>query len=287
MSEGMPYQLEKGPFFSVVESMLERGYSIPARLALLEQMVQQLAADVPPDNLPTLDSTTLNRPNRGSAEQQRRERRRHMNEEWFGKRPNRAGTGWDAQAPFDPANPTTTGYWYQWYGDAERIVGTTFIRAVEVSLGIDRTSAETDFEALQPKHLWPIEIFWRCPAPWMEGWVTWRRELNGSGHVTVHLHTPSHHGSALLLSPFRNPPRDTWPDYDDDPTSSTAARGMWVIAHKQQEHINDYDTTTGTEVGSGRLPSFGPLVHSFGDIVTVQPNEPDGGVRGVGRVYTP
>jgi hypothetical protein len=32
---------------------------------------------------------------------------------------------------------------------------------------------------------------------------------------------------------------------------------------------------------------FGPFVESTGKIVTVQPNEPDGGVLANGRPYTP
>ena len=35
------------------------------------------------------------------------------------------------------------------------------------------------------------------------------------------------------------------------------------------------------------LPTFGPLYYSHGDIITVQPNEPDGGVLASGRPYTP
>ena len=170
----------------------------------------------------------------------------HMNTHWFGRtQPSGPGTPWIPQAAFDPNNPQTTGFWRQWYGDAGAIVAQTFIRAVEVSLGIDHVApgaTEEEIEALQATRCWPIEIFWRCPAPWFEGWVTWRGEPD-CGHVTVHFHTPSHCESALLLSPIRQAPDDQIPDYEFEPVSSAADRGMWVIAHKEQVQHDFYAAT--------------------------------------------
>jgi hypothetical protein len=244
----------------------------------------------------------------------------HMNQHWFGRTQAKAGDPWVKQAPFDPKKPTTTGYWRQWYGNSEGIVAETFIRAVEISLGIEHVDpVKTPLESLVPTRCWPIEVFWRCPAPWFEGWVTWRREpkqparpkgtgfgdrvvqfverLVGSraagnddhdcGHVTIHLHTPSHVGSVLLLSPRRPSPSNQIPDYKDDPVKSDMNRGMWVIAHERQVQHNYYGVTEPSPVGDFQLPMFGPLVESVGNIIVVQPNEPDGGVLANGRPYTP
>ena len=91
----------------------------------------------------------------------------------------------------------------------------------------------------------------------------------------------------LLLSPKRPLPFSQIPDYRDAPVSSNMNRGMWVIAHEKQVQHNFYGVTEPSPVGTFQLPMFGPFVESVGDIVTVQPNEPDGGVLADGRPYTP
>ncbi len=124
--------------------------------------------------------------------------------------------------------------------------------------------------------------------------MTWRETDDGAGHVTVHLHTPSHNASALLLSPVRGAPDDTRHDYKFEPTKCDMKKGMWVIAHQQQEQLPYYGvinptapTAPATQDTGWNLPSFGPFYYSHGSIVTVQPNEPDGGVRHSGRAYVP
>jgi hypothetical protein len=309
----MPYQLEKGPYFAVTESMLDFGGSQRDRLELLKLMIR----GTDPNQLPSLNSQSLNAGPMSDAAA----RFEHMNRHWFGRTQAKPGDPWEKQAPFDANYPKATGYWRQWYGDAEGIVAETFIRAVEVSLGIDHVDPNTtDLDSLVPTRCWPIEVFWRCPAPWLEGWVTWRHEAAGAsrppgtgigdrlrqvlvgladrfgsdsgpahscGHVTVHLHTPSHCGSVLLLSPIRPRPFNAIADYRDNPVSSAMDRGMWVIAHTQQIQHKFYGVTEPSPPGQFSLPMFGPFVESTGKIVTVQPNEPDGGVLANGRPYTP
>jgi hypothetical protein len=275
MSGGMPYQLEKGPYFSVAESMLDLGCCCEERFELLKSML----AGADTDALPTLDSQTLGK----GPLQELAQRLDHQNEHWFGKQRDPEGR-WLDQPAFDPQHPKPTGYWYQWYGDAEAIVREVFVRAIEVSLGIDHGA---DLQTVVPMRCWPIEIFWRCPAPWMEGWVTWRREREGSGHVTIHLHTPGHYGSALLLSPIRTTPDSDVADYVGEPVRSDAERGMWVITHERQVQYLDYEPSPPSPRGEFLLPTFGPMVQGTGPIVCVQPNEPDGGVRRKGRAYNP
>jgi hypothetical protein len=280
MPGGMPYQLEKGPYFAVAETMLDFGGSAEARFGLLALM----RAGTDADELPTLDSTNLNAGPLPTADA----RRDHMDEHWFGKTRANPSAPWQPQAPLDPTNPKRTGFWNNWYGDADGIVAKAFIRAVEVSLGIEHESMDA------PSRFWPIEIFWRCPAPWLEAWVTWREAADGAGHVTVHLHTPSHDASALLLGPKRGAPDNARHDYLDEPVACDMEKGMWVIAHEQQEQLPYYAPTNptpptppGQPAQHWQLPTFGPFYYSHGPIVAVQPNEPDGGVRHSGRPYVP
>ena len=159
------------------------------------------------------------------------------------------------------------------------------------------------------KRTWPIEIFTRCPAPWFEGWVTWRAhpgerapgQIDTNGHVTVHLHTPSHSDSALQMSPVRAD-RAHLPDYKDETdgeilTSLQRPRGMWVISHEVQELVPPPETAPPAVDPPGPavpVPWFGGTVwsHDRGattsdKVIVVQPSEPDGGVLAQGHEYTP
>ena len=199
-----------------------------------------------------------------------------------------------------------TGYWRNWYGNAEGIVREAFIRAIEVSLGAPHKPDQVKLEDIraEKRREWPIEVFWRCPAPWFESWVTWRGRPNGvvggvshSGHVTLHIHTPGHKGSALLTSPLRVPPHNTIDEYREEPAnggppylSSEGDRGMWVIAQKNQSLRNKDGsplTVLTSLYGDWDVPHMPLGAHyvSEGEVVVVQPNEPDGGVRAGGRPY--
>ena len=81
----------------------------------------------------TLDSHSLDT-TRGlvRTEDQRKD---HQNRHWYGK--TYLGPGlWGPQQPFNAVTHPRTGFWHNWYGDAEGIVRETYIRAIEVSLGI-------------------------------------------------------------------------------------------------------------------------------------------------------
>ena len=114
MGTHMPYQLEKGPYFSVTESVFD---NIDLRIEVLAGLRTPTVFD--PDALPTLESTSLNTttgPVRNHGE-----RMEHENAEWYGKTQLPSG-GWAAQPAFDPLHPKSTGFWRNWYGDAEGIV---------------------------------------------------------------------------------------------------------------------------------------------------------------------
>jgi hypothetical protein len=67
---------------------------------------------------------------------------------------------------------------------------------------------------------------------------------------------------------------------------------MWVIAHEIQERVpfptptTNGPNTTANTLQPWTVPMFGGLVHSHGEVVAVQPNEPNGGVLPGGRPYT-
>ena len=291
MGGHMPYQLEKGPYFSVTESVFD---DLDLRIGVLVGL-KTPTPNFDPDALPTLESTSLN--TTVGPVRTHDARKQHENAEWYGKSYDTNTHKWVRQPAFDRQHPKATGFWHNWYGDAEGIVRETFARAIEVSLGLQDTPNAADAVWIR-QHMtrsWPIEIVTRCPAPWFEGWVTWRG-LGATGHVTVHINTPSHRHSNLLKSPVRAPGYHT-PDYQDEEPpkprlNPIGERGMWVISHKRQDLVpQPYPgplTTQNSPTGAAwTVPWFGGMVHSHGPIVTVQPSEPNGGVLPGGRPYTP
>jgi len=297
MPGSMPYQLEKGPYFSVTESVLD---DIERRCWILAWLRSH--PDDGFDSMPTLDSTTLQQPPGGTPINLYA----HQNLHWYGQT-QQSGNQF-VQPPYNALTNPTTGFWHNWYGEPVKIVRETFIRAIEVSLGLPHETVEDDpgnADLIDPNVIqsravreWPIEVFWRCPAPWMEGWVTWRVSpyVEGdaqrhAGHVTVHFHTPSHYGSALLKSPLRAGVRP--PEYAQEKpylTSVDRDRGMWVVAQTQQDLMDHVGLPVGSHTSVEgdwelELLGVGATYKSTGDVVVVQPSEPDGGVLADGRPY--
>jgi hypothetical protein len=288
----MPYQLEKGPYFSVTESVLND--DVERRIWVLAWLRSHPHDGF--DAMPTLDSKTLHQdPNSVPVNTLYA----HQNIDWYGKTKQQDGV-W-VQPDYDPQTNPTTGFWHNWYGDCEDIVRETFIRGIEVSLGVEHDPNQHDTGVIrdQAKREWPIEVFWRCPAPWFEGWVTWRDTAptggdghKHEGHVTVHFHSPSHHGSALLKSPLRAGARP--PEYRQEPPAllSNGKRGMWVIAQQQQDLMSGVGLPVGSHTSTEgdwqlELLGVGATYRSTGPVVVVQPSEPDGGVLADGREYIP
>jgi len=258
---GMPYHLEKGPVLSVLENLLGKS---AAELGLLLTRLRDPNIELA--EVGGLDSTTLNAPPYPT----RADRVEHIERDWFGFTP-----GTQTQPAFNLFTHRTTGKWESYYGDVAGIVRQTMIRAIEVSLGIDHNA--------QPpgsRH-WPIELFWKCPNPWMEGWVTWRNNPGNaaSGQVTVVLATPGN--GAVVLNDPRNG-RNT----DVDPVSPRGNQGMWVISHRGHDRYI-VPTTTTTTMGHIPFPTLGALFVGRPGLTTVAPSLIDGGADPNGLPYVP
>lgn len=257
MPGSMPYSLEKGPYLSVIED-----YVNGSRARALEAL-EALRNDDEIDQLAAFDSQPLD-----AGPYSTDQLRHHFKRDWLGYRPDGQG-GWQDPPPFDAQTAPTTGFWQAWHGDCEGVLRLTLIRALEVSLGVPHTHAA----AASGQH-WPIELFWRCPVPWFEGWVTWRTSAGG-GQVTVLLSTPSH-GHPLKNTPLRaKVPPD--PDYVEDPPDAVGPQGSWVVSqpyHRPRVTV----VSLPSPQGAWTFPTMALAHKSEGKPLTVSPAEWEGGV---------
>ena len=283
---GMPFYLEKGPSFSVIESYVlddrQRGVALLQALrrggagagTWLSVIAEQIG----------LDSSSLAADPSTAAQ-----RVRHLNEHWFEQK--REQGAWVPDDQPDRPRTTASGDWNWWHGyagDVYEIMRQTMISAGEVSLGI---GPKDDPDADGRADPWPIEIFWHCGQSWFEGWVTWRR--NGpSGQVTVLLATPSA-GTPVRPSPLADAApkadqrRARATPYADDAVTKGRSRGMVVVTHRSHQLVTE-DTQPAIAV-AGRSGYLDKPHRRFwqgqGPVVKVMPSEPDGGVLPGGRPY--
>ncbi|MGQ0431539.1 MAG: hypothetical protein ACT452_03925 [Microthrixaceae bacterium] len=271
MVGSMPYSLEKGPYFSVIED-----FANGSRARMIETLAH-LRSGAPISQLRALDSTTLDK---GPYSTQ--QLADHLNTDWFGFVKDATGA-WVRQPPFDTNSADHTGFWMEWYGDCEAVFRETLIRGCEVSLGLDH--GQVPRGQATPRY-WPVEIFWRCPIPWFEGWVTWRRHGTGAGdgQVTLLISTPGH-GHPLRNTPLRqNEPAGS--GYARDASRAEGPQGMWVVS---QSYHRPWPSSTTAESGLGewRFPTQGLAYESQGPVVVVAPPEREGGVLNPPRHWNP
>ena len=206
---------------------------------------------------------------------------------------------WIAPHAHGLRNWPVTGFWVQYYGNVEEIVRQTLIRTIEVSLGLDHGE---EVPADGPRRELPIELFWKCPQRWFEGWVTWRwDEAHGTGQVTTMFATPGS-GKPVLQNPLdgRDAVRDpstlvTKPGtvpVGPGPSSGRAnpdqsAKGMWVVTHQHHLEMPDLPDHFASASGQWAIPEFGPTYVGLCDVICVEPSEKDGGVNAYGREYEP
>lgn len=190
-----------------------------------------------------------------------------------------------------------TGFWFQYFGDVDAIVRETLIRTIEVSLGLANDEIAADGETSR----WlPVELFWKCPQRWFEGWVSWRWDaVHGTGQVTTMLATPGsgkpvleHPGlgqapvgepravsEELLAGPSAPPPDGDGPHLHP--------KGLWVVTHEEHAQLPTTPDEGPTPAGQWFIPPFGPTYVGVGPVICYRPHEFDGGVAPQGRAYQP
>ncbi len=295
MGDGMPYHLEKGPTLRILEEHLNR--PLAERVVLLDRLraggFAWFVDDYAPNNIPSLwDHPAFDWHPLGNGQAVRDDILRR----WFGWAKDAAGNWVDVDL-----NEPTTGYWIAYKGDPLSIVREALAWALEISLGIEHGAPSTG--ATRPD-LWPIELFWKCPAPWFEAWVTVQPVTGQQSAVTVELMTPSHLGSNVAESPvawsptvkpagFTHPIPSTGPDYLVLQNSGSADEqnreyAMWVVTH--HDHVRDTthpkvttDTVTMADFAEWGIPKLS-IYKGIGDPVIVSPSLPAGGVRTNGAV---
>jgi hypothetical protein len=294
----MPYHLSKGPWISILEDAANDAARRPGLLEDLRDPSRDLVTIAVTDqqNAASFD------PHGPLADRLKRN--------WF---------GYDAtgapQAPFDPLAPRRTGYWVDYHGDTETIVRTALLRSLEVAMGL-----EHDDPASRSSREWPIEVFWTCPRGWFECWVTWREQdatRADGGQVTLIICTPA--DPVNMVRPAFGQPLHPEPGVRHvGPTDSSAAQGMWLVAHEDHRThwvewidptapvlsqvtealvVAALDKKYGADVLIGfddfqgstpwPVPYPSAMWEGVGDVVVVSPPEVDGGVSPTGRRYQP
>jgi hypothetical protein len=208
----MPYTLTRGPLLTLVENALN-----PTDQAGRDErnaILAALRAGTPLDQIPWVTSNTV-----AAIALPQGTLDVRLQDDWFGRN--------------DPPQKATTGYWVGYRGDVEPVLREGLLRAVEVSLGITRQD-----DPNVAVRAWPIEVQWKCPNPWFEVWVTWRRQGSGpgDGRVTLMIATPPDRSNRLVTE-VRRPPPDANGQHSvtvplEKPVSADAAQGMWVVSHE-------------------------------------------------------
>jgi hypothetical protein len=258
---GMPYMLEKGSLFPVVEDYVS---SIAQRLTLLENLKNRA---VPVWDTGVLWPVAAN----------------HVRDHWLGNPAFDAAAGEFRQPTTgNPATESPTGFWLNWRGPAEAILRETLHRAIEVSLGVAHQDSATPAGAAAAQAFvtshdpakappgpysrwWPIEILWVCGAPNFQGWITWREHGSGptDGQVTVVLTTPPPKTEYPMYMSVKVPPTahpsSTGDNYKEvgvgDAGDVSYPRGVWVVGSLKTDTIA-LDTTVEIDLSDATLEIF-------------------------------
>jgi hypothetical protein len=295
MGEGMPYHLEKGPTLRILEQKLNGPRTSVCKV------LNAVRAN-PNDPLGWLDAVP------GLWSDDRFEQaavapRTNIVQDWF---------GYARMSPADPwtaGSAPTTGYWIGYSGNVGEIVRRAIQWALELSLGVNAGDGQNCTTGPPPL---PIELFWKCPAPWFEAWVVRRPVGEGkpNGLVSIVFMTPSHRGANVAESPVAKsdktkvaggalhpvPSREA--DYfmftpsgakTTTPDERIRPYAMWVVTH--EDHKTDPTVkeqfTTNTAAGSDFTDWGIPYLSIYrgtGNVVVVSPSLAAGGVRIDGAV---
>jgi len=274
MSGFMPYVLEKGPYFAVLEEKL-------ADPAKRRQALIDLRADHAIAPMVGFDSTNLGTPppNPTGDGRDTATRELHLNQDWFGI-----------------GQPS---FWIGYDGDAQAILREAMKRAIEVSFGMEHDDPVPTVNAAVNGRHWPIDVYWICQGPWFQSWVLWRKSAPAStqGHVTLLITTPAAYGYPLISKitrpvlstdpkPYPAPDYACPPEDNAPPARADLERGMWVVGHEDYTKGIVYSTVS-TRRGRITLPTFGWVPTNRDEVKCVATAEWEGGVLDGGRRYLP
>lgn len=302
MPIGMPYHLEKGPTLRLLEQHLAVGRA-GLRTVLDQLRASAGSVDWVAHALPALwaDPRFQAAPQGSGAGV-----RDDIVRRWFGyERTTPVGSASESWARL--ASPTT-GYWIAYDGDVGEIVRRALVWAVELALGL-----EPGAKGPGRNRPYPIEVFWKCPAPWFEAWVVQRPADHGGsprGVISIVFVTPSHVGSNVAESPLAasasaSPPGSAHPvpswqgDYEvlgvrpeagaavPKVAPSRREYATWVVTHADHQLGGSVSVTSNTAAAADfaewGIPQLG-IYHGTGDVVIVSPSFPSGGVKADGSV---
>jgi hypothetical protein len=286
MGEGMPYHMHKGHTWQTIDRYLSP-HDLDRRAARKAQLLEMLRDDTRyprfTDVFGVIRPKSYTPPGRGNGGGRNPVDAlvRHMNEDWFGL--EQQGGKWQPQAPYGLGN-TTTGFWRNWYGDAEAIVRETTARAIEVSCNVDhgadipKDDNGNTTDAVLDRN-WPIEFWWLCGMRWFHASLTWRHEhgRRRNGVVVVTWITPGN--GDKMYHELDSPPTNDDGSYELDPVDSSTRFGSWLVG---QPHNDTIAATSWAGTAIGEWPSPVGVTQSRPEqaraVSVVQPSFPDGGV---------
>jgi hypothetical protein len=276
----MPYTLTRGPLLTLLENALNPKTD-PERITRNE-VLAALRAGTPLASMPWV---AAGGPGQSVAIPGTLDIR--LEQDWFGR-------------PEVPGR-ITTGYWVGYRGDVEGVLREGLIRAIEVSLGIAHDGDPAGFT-----RSWPVDIQWKCPNPWFEVWVTWRRHKEGPneedrGQVNMLIATPPDRVNRLTTEPRNPPPTNGVPEVPTplvEPVAADEVQGMWLVTnehHAPLVQLRRVDTGTqevtaevlvnagervplpGLDGNTWDIPIPSTVWHDTGDVVVVAPPSYAGG----------
>ncbi len=282
----MPYTLTKGPLLTLLENTLNP--TNQTETAIRNDALDALRGGTAITAIPWVSSAPVSAvplPTQAPLSER-------LDSDWFG----------GGATPIAQGQPT--GYWVGYQGDVEGVLREGIIRAMEVSMGINHAG-----DAGAATRRWPVDIQWKCPNPWFEVWVTWRRHQADStqGQVNMIIATPPDKYNRLATEPLHPPSVPGVPAVPTplpEPTTADDRQGMWLITHEHHiQHTVDQlvDVAEQSPVGVlldaiGAL--FGLPKHQWavpmpttywedtGDVIVVAPPSYAGGAD-VGRTNAP
>ena len=309
----MPYHFEKGPPWSVVESIAnESKDSLYRELEILRDTTQEMTVSR------AYTSSNLNVGPTNTTEK----RVAHMQTHWFGKTPGDGGSwrpqartrppattdtvlmapkgsslwtsyenliaNWPAFYPNDPPPRLmeSTGWWINFHGDVEHVLREALTRAAEISLGLK--NGETLAKPSAARRHWAVTVDMICPSPWFEVWIEWEGDdtkKDSDGHVAVTVLTPSHPRGNVLTRPAGG--RMRLPDAEAEPPEPGGDQGTWVVAEDRHVYYHSPPSSVALPQNVWMFPQLGPAVDGRNRVRVIRPAEADGGVLKAGRPWTP